>query len=94
MTLAPSKVQSASLYFREGNTENEYHAAIEPKAVGFVVTFASYRHGSNLTVGTKTPDPIPLEAATKVFDKLIASKLAKGYHFCFPGCPCRQCLDS
>ena len=90
MQLDPATIQSASLYFREGPEENEYHAAIAPKAEGFIVTFAFYRHGNNLTVGSKTPDPLPLDAATKVFDQLVAAKLAKGYHACFPGLP--SCL--
>jgi hypothetical protein len=84
MTLAPPTVQATSLYFHEGPSNNEYHAAIEPKGGSYIVTFAYYRHGGNLTVGTKTPAPLPLEAATKVFAKLIASKLAKGYQASFP----------
>jgi len=88
MILEPATVHSASLYFREGPSENEYHAAIEPRDEGFIVTFAYYRHGSNLTVGSKTPNPLPLEAATKVFDNLVASKRAKGYHYCFPEHAC------
>jgi len=84
MEFEPATIQSASLYFGEGLEENEYHAAIAPKAGGFIVTFACYRHGGNLTVGSKTPDPLPLEVATRVYDRLIASKLAKGYHSCFP----------
>ncbi|MEI6605229.1 MAG: hypothetical protein WCP35_07955 [Verrucomicrobiota bacterium] len=84
MQLEPATVQSTSLYFSEGPDESEYHAAIAPKAEGFVVTYAYYRHGNNLTVGIKTPDPLSLDAATEVFDKLIASKRAKGYHTGFP----------
>ena len=84
MTLEPATIQSTSLYFDEGPTGSEYHAAVEPKAEGFIVTFAFYRHGGSLTFGSKTPNPLPLEAATKVFEKLVASKLAKGYHSCFP----------
>jgi hypothetical protein len=84
MMLAPATIQATSLYCHEGPAAIEYHAAIEPKAEGYIVTYAYYRHGSNLTVGTKTPAPLPLEAATKLFRKLIASKLAKGYHSCFP----------
>jgi hypothetical protein len=84
MMLAPATIQATSLYFHEGPDANEYHAAIEPKAEGYIVTYAYYRHGGNLTVGTKTPAPLPLEAATELFHKLIASKLAKGYHSCFP----------
>ncbi|MEI6675281.1 MAG: hypothetical protein WCO57_08905 [Verrucomicrobiota bacterium] len=86
MILEPPTIQSASLYLREGPFDNEYHAAIEPKAERFIVTFAYYRHGNDLTIGTKTPAPVSLEEATKVFDKLVASKLAKGYHPCFAHC--------
>jgi bifunctional non-homologous end joining protein LigD len=92
MTLAPTTIQSASLYFSRGSFAKEYHVAIEPKELGFIVTFAFFRHGSNLKVGTKTPRPLPLTAAIRVFDRLIASKLAKGYHSCFPECPCHQCV--
>ncbi|MEI7912449.1 MAG: WGR domain-containing protein [Verrucomicrobiota bacterium] len=72
-------IQSASLYFREGNSDKEYRAVIEPKGDGFVVNFAYGRRGGTLNTGTKTPVPVPQAEATKVFDKLIASKVAKGY---------------
>ena len=80
-------IQSTSLYFREGPSDKEYHAAIEPKDDGFIVTFAYGRRGNTLTVGTKTEAPVSLADATKVFDKLIASKVAKGYQSGFPGRP-------
>ncbi|MEI7911838.1 MAG: WGR domain-containing protein [Verrucomicrobiota bacterium] len=73
------RIQSASLYLRDGSSDKEYHAAIEPKACGFIVTFAYGRRGNTLTVGTKTEAPVSLADATKVFDKLVASKVAKGY---------------
>ncbi len=45
-------IQSTSLYFREGPSDKEYHAAIEPKNDGFIVTFAYGRRGNTLNVGT------------------------------------------
>ena len=72
-------IQSASLYFREGSSDKEYRAAIEPKGDGFVVNFAYGRRGGTLNVGTKTPIQVSASEAIKVFDKLIASKVAKGY---------------
>ena len=72
-------IQSASLYFREGNSDKEYRAAIEPKGDGYVVNFAYGRRGGTLNAGTKTPVPVPEAEAIKAFDKLIASKVAKGY---------------
>lgn len=79
MNTTTTPLQSASLAFREGNSDKLYQAAIEPKDDGFVVTFAFGRRGSTLNTGIKTPDPVSLAEATKVFDKLVASKLAKGY---------------
>lgn len=71
--------QSAALYFREGNSDKKYHSAIEPRGGGFIVTFAYARRGSTLTTGTKTTTHVSLAEATRVFDKLVASKVAKGY---------------
>jgi bifunctional non-homologous end joining protein LigD len=79
MTATAPTLQSASLYFREGNSDNEYHAAIEPQADGFVVNFAYGRRGATLNTGTKTPVPVTEAEAVKVFDKLVASKVAKGH---------------
>jgi bifunctional non-homologous end joining protein LigD len=59
----------------------EYHAAIEPDGEGYIVTFSYGRRGNTLTTGTKTPYPTSLHEATKVFDKLVSSKLAKGYQY-------------
>ena len=73
-------IQSTSLYFREGSSDKIYQAAIEPQGEGYIVTFAYGRRGSTLSTGTKTMSPVSLAKATKDFDKLVASKLAKGYH--------------
>jgi len=78
-TTPTTAFQSASLYFREGNSDKEYRAAIESKGDGFVVNFAYGRRGGTLNTGTKTAVPVPEAVATKVFDKLVASKVAKGY---------------
>lgn len=72
-------IQSTSLYFKEGSSDKEYHAAIEPSGEGYTVTFAYGRRGTTLTTGAKTPHPVSLDEATKVFNKLVASKVAKGY---------------
>ena len=74
-----NSTQSASLWFREGSSDKEYHAAIEAHGDGYIVTFAYGRRGGTLNVGIKTESPVSLGEATRVFDKLVASKLAKGY---------------
>ncbi len=72
-------IQSTSLHYREGNSDKVYQAAIEPIGDGYIVTFAYGRRGNTLKTGIKNDTPVPLETATKLFDKLIASKVAKGY---------------
>lgn len=81
MTSTTPTLQSASLHYREGSSDKVYHAAIEPKGEGYIVTFAYGRRGNTLSTGVKTTRPVSLAEATKVFDRLIASKLAKGYHY-------------
>jgi bifunctional non-homologous end joining protein LigD len=72
-------IQSTSLYFREGNSDKEYHTAIEPSGEGYIVTFAYGRRGNTLTTGTKTPHIVSLAEATAIHAKLIREKSAKGY---------------
>ena len=76
----PLALPSASLYFRESGSDKEYHARIEAAGSGlYSVNFAYGRRGAALTAGTKTSSPTTLEAATKIYEKLIAEKKAKGY---------------
>jgi bifunctional non-homologous end joining protein LigD len=79
MTSTGPDLKTASLYFHEGPSDKVYHATIKPQDEGFIVTFAYGRRGCTLNTGTKTPVPVTQADATKVFDKLIASKIAKGY---------------
>ncbi len=86
-------IESVSLHFREGSSDKVYQAAIESQNDGYLVSFAYGRRGSTLTTGTKTPQPVPLEQARKVFDKLVQSKLRKGYTPAGDGTPYRQTGD-
>ena len=79
--MTDNALQTASLHCREGNSNKEYHAAIEPQEEGYIVTFAYGRRGSTLTNGSKTSYPVSITEATKIFNKLVASKLAKGYQY-------------
>ena len=81
-TLSPDllkPVASARMFYRDGSSDKEYHAAINQTESGYTVTFAFGRRGSALTAGTKTSSPVPLETAQRIYDKLIAEKKAKGY---------------
>src|SRR5690606_8458378 len=64
---------------REGSSDKIYEASIEPKDDGYIVRFAYGRRGSTLQTGTKTPAPVSLEEAERIFGKLTKEKKAKGY---------------
>lgn len=72
-------VEKADLYFQEGSSDKVYHAAIEKSGGGFIVTFSYGRRDGNMTTGTKTDFPVSRDEAQKVFDKLVQSKVKKGY---------------
>lgn len=71
--------KSASLAYKDGGSDKVYHVQIEPKDNGYVVVFQYGRRGSTLNAGAKTANPVPLEQAEKIFDKLVKEKMAKGY---------------
>ena len=62
----------------EGNFK-EYNVTVEEKDGGFVVLYSYGRIGSNLVKGQKTQSPVTFEEATNVADRLIQSKIKKGY---------------
>ena len=77
--LKPGPHASSRLFYRDGSSDKEYHAAINAVDGGYTVTFAFGRRGSALTAGTKTTSPVTLEKAQQIYDKLLAEKTAKGY---------------
>ena len=79
LNMNTTPIKSTSLHYREGASDKVYQAAIEPKDDGYIVSFAYGRRGNTLATGTKTDVPLPLETATRVYDKLVASKVSKGY---------------
>lgn len=73
-------VKQTRLHFREGNSNKVYEADLCEVGEGqYVVNFRYGKHGANLTEGTKTAAPLPLNKAQETFDKIIKEKVAKGY---------------
>lgn len=70
---------SISLYYKDARSNKEYHAQLQAKDGGFVVGFQYGPRGGTLTSGFKTAAPVPWEKAKKVYDKLLAEKIGKGY---------------
>jgi len=73
-------LEQAKLFFREGTSDKVYEVdLVEVAPEECVVNFRYGRRGSLLKDGSKTPLPLPFAGAKAVFDKLVASKVAKGY---------------
>ncbi len=72
-------MKNASLYYKEGTSDKEYHMQLEESNGGYVVNFQYGRVGNALQSGTKTPTPVTLEEAEKIYTKLYKEKTAKGY---------------
>ena len=73
-------IQQRKLYFQEGTSDKVYEVDLCEAGEGeFVVNFRYGRRGSNLKDGTKTVFPVGLEEAQQVFNKLVESKIRKGY---------------
>ena len=73
------QLPNIELAYVEGSSDKVYRAAIEEDDGGFSVNFAYGRRGSSLAVGTKTQEPVSLDEAVAIYEKLVRSKLAKGY---------------
>jgi bifunctional non-homologous end joining protein LigD len=73
-------VDSADLYFQEGNSDKVYSARLETDGVYFSVHFSYGRRGGSMTEGYKVRD-VPEDIARKEYDKLVASKVKKGYEY-------------
>lgn len=80
-------MESITLYYKEGSSDKIYQASLEAKDGGYAVTFAYGRRGSTLNTGTKTPLPVSLKQAQRVFAKLVRDKQAKGYTIGESGTP-------
>ncbi len=71
--------EKISLYYREGNSDKEYHVQLVQDGNLFVVNFQYGRRHSTLNHGTKTTAPVPYEQAKKIYDKLVREKRSRGY---------------
>ena len=74
-----STLPSCSLFYRDGSSDKEYNAIVEESGNGYVVNFSYGRRGNATATGTKTSSPVSLDDATKIYNKLVQEKTAKGY---------------
>ena len=72
-------MQQITLYYQLGASDKIYQAGIAPKDGGYVVHFAFGRRGSTLQTGVKNQIPVPYKEASRVYDRIVSEKLARGY---------------
>ncbi len=74
-------MKATILYYKslEENSDKEYRLQLVKKGTAYVVLFQYGRRAGTLTAGTKTPTPVSLEEAERVYDKLVREKMSKGY---------------
>lgn len=71
-------VESAHLYFQEGSSDKVYDARLETDGFSYSVHFSYGRRGGTMNEGYKVQE-VPEDVARKEFNKLVASKIKKGY---------------
>jgi hypothetical protein len=73
-------IKQSILYFKEGNSDKVYE--VDLCDVGnekYVVNFRYGRRGAPLKEGSKTPVPVTLADAEKIYDTVETEKINKGY---------------
>lgn len=69
---------STHLYFNEGMSDKVYDVRLETDGASWSVHFSYGRRGGHMNEGYKVKDA-PEAVARKEYEKLIASKVKKGY---------------
>ena len=68
-----------SLYFNNGTSDKEYHVQLQRENDLYLVNFQYGRRGRKLNTGSKTKVAVTWEKANKIYEKLVHSKVSKGY---------------
>ena len=73
-------VKQALLHYQQGSSDRVYEIDLcEVGAGRYVVNFRFGRRGAALREGSETASPVTLAEAERVYDKLVRSKIDKGY---------------
>lgn len=73
------RTEQVHLTLTDGRSDKEYQAWLTQQDDGWHVEFAYGRRGSSLKTGRKTSEPVSIDAARSVLEKLVKSKESKGY---------------
>ena len=76
-------ILNTNLHYMDFKSDKVYYAELckIPKSNLWNINFAYGRRGNNLVEGTKNENPLPFYKARLVYDKLIQSKVKKGYNY-------------
>ncbi|WP_462251720.1 hypothetical protein [Ferruginibacter sp.] len=73
-------IKQSVLYFKEGNSDKVYEVDLcNTGNEKYVVNFRYGRRGAQLKEGSKTPVPVTLGEAEKIYDAVETEKINKGY---------------
>ncbi len=73
-------IQRTTLAYQAGNSDKVYEVDLCQVATDrYVVNYRYGKRGGNLREGTETVAAVPLAEAQRVFDRLVRSKVTKGY---------------
>ncbi len=87
-------IKRTTLLYQEGKSDKIYEVDLcQTAADRYVVKFRYGRRGSKLKEGVKTAQPVALDQAQQVFDKLVSSKTKKGYRDISTAEPAATALD-
>lgn len=68
-----------NLWSTKDGADKVYNAYLRGKSGGWVVDYANGKRGSGLATGTRTKEPLSYDAAFKLYNNLVKSKLKDGY---------------
>ena len=76
-------IQTTNLHFHDFKSDKVYYAELckIPKSNLWNINFAYGRRGNTLVHGTKNEKPLPYSKAEAVYNKLVNSKITKGYNY-------------
>lgn len=74
-------MRSTILYYKslEQNSDKEYRVQVTKNGSGYNVQFQYGRRGGTLQAGVKTSEPVSLEEAERIYERLVHEKTSKGY---------------
>jgi hypothetical protein len=73
-------VAQVTLHNNTGNSDKIYECVVVRSGDLYLVNTQNGRRGGSMTPRTKTKEPVPLEAAMKIFDAVVKEKKADNYY--------------